>query len=97
MQRFGRAGHGPDTEAMAIYIVEPSYFDHAKKKIIGKRKRNGAKGERAQKRQRKEVAHEISGLGEPSVEVNKDDQGDSNKSSEEEGWTSIKKLMKCSY
>ncbi|KAF9525693.1 P-loop containing nucleoside triphosphate hydrolase protein [Crepidotus variabilis] len=40
MQRMGRGGRQRDTEATGIYLVEPQYFDHAKKKVIGKRKRN---------------------------------------------------------
>jgi hypothetical protein len=79
MQRFERAGCGPDTEATAIYIVEPAYFDHAKKKIIGKQKQKGAKRGRSQKRQQKNKPVEV------SVEINEDNLGDSDNSSEQEG------------
>lgn len=31
-QRLGRGGRQSGTEAIGIYLVEPQYFDHAKKK-----------------------------------------------------------------
>lgn len=45
-QRFGRAARGPGTEAIAVLIVEPKYFDEEKEKAAkraDKRKDDEAK------------------------------------------------------
>lgn len=55
MQRFGRGGRGPETEATGIYLVESQHFDHAKKKGKRSRRKVGRKGRVKAERSKKEV------------------------------------------
>ncbi|KAF5381621.1 hypothetical protein D9615_005404 [Tricholomella constricta] len=52
-QRFGRGARQGDKEATGIYLVEPKYFDHCKKKVSGIQKRKRGRTAKERKLRRK--------------------------------------------